>query len=150
MIDGRTLNINKPEIFVFGSNLAGLHGRGAALWAYKHYEAKTGVGKGLTGQSYALPTKDENLKVLPLSEIKKYADEFILFAKEHIIYNFILTPVGCGLAGYTALAIAPLFKKATELNNVKIPYEFQSIYDAEKAFSVSPNKLRNRPAPKME
>ena len=98
------------NIFVFGSNLAGRHGRGAAKHALSKCGAIYGQGKGLQGNSYAIPTKDEKLKSLSLTEIKKYVEEFIGFAKLNPENNFNVTRIGCGLAGYSDEDIAPLFK----------------------------------------
>lgn len=100
------------HIFVFGSNLAGVHGAGAALTAKQKYGAKMGIGEGLKGTSYALPTKDHNIQTLSLAEIKKHVDRFILFAWERSDLTFFVTRIGCGLAGYTDEAIGPLFEDA--------------------------------------
>jgi len=97
------------NIFVFGSNLAGRHGKGAALHAKIVHGAIYGVGVGRTGDSYAIPTKDRYLKTLPLPEIKNYVDAFIVYAKEHPELMFIITRIGCGLAGYRNEDIAPMF-----------------------------------------
>jgi len=97
------------EIFVFGSNLAGRHGKGAALEARKKYGAVYGVGVGLTGNSYAIPTKGYNLEVLPLEVITEYVAEFKQFAKVNTEYTFRVTRIGCGLAGYVDAQIAPMF-----------------------------------------
>lgn len=99
-------------IFVFGSNLAGRHGKGAALYARKNHAAQYGVGVGHTGNSYAIPTKDRQLRVLPLEEVKKHIREFIAYAKEHPELTFGVTKVGCGLAGFSESQIAPGFKEA--------------------------------------
>lgn len=104
--------VTEKVIFVFGSNLAGRHGKGAALTAMLKYGAKYGVGAGLTGASYALPTKDRGLRTLPLNEIKVYVDEFMEFAKAHYKLTFAVTRIGCGLAGYSDAEIAPMFAKA--------------------------------------
>ena len=113
------------EIFVFGSNLAGRHGAGAALCARKDHGAIYGMGRGLQGHSYAIPTKDHNIKTLPLNEIRFYVNSFLLFAKENPDMIFNVTPIGCGLAGYRATDIAPMFVGYTE--NVRLPKEFQEI-----------------------
>lgn len=97
-------------IFVFGSNLAGIHGAGAALHAKIYCRAMQGVGEGRTGNSYALPTKDYNIKTRPLSDIAKSVDTFIEYAKDNPELQFEVTKVGCGLAGYTNEQIAPLFE----------------------------------------
>lgn len=99
-------------IFVFGSNLAGRHGAGAARYALENEGAIYGKGVGLQGNSYAIPTKDANIKTLPLYEIKKYVDEFLEFAYNHTELKFKVTQVGCGLAGYKAEQVAPMFEKA--------------------------------------
>lgn len=102
----------KDHIFVFGSNLAGRHGAGAALTARKKYGAVYGVGKGPTGKAYALPTKDRDLKSLSLELIQEHVNEFITYAGAHPELTFYVTPVGCGLAGYTHEEISPMFKHA--------------------------------------
>ena len=113
------------EIFVFGSNLAGRHGKGAALFAKQNHGAIYGVGRGLQGNSYAIPTKDHNLKTLPLGEISFYVHSFLLFAEENSDMIFNVTPIGCGLAGYRYSDIAPMFEKCP--NNVRLPREFQEV-----------------------
>ena len=105
-------------IFVFGSNLAGRHGKGAAKEARFVWGAEYGIGEGLTGSSYAIPTKDRNLQPLPLPCIAKSIERFAQFAKANKDLLFYLTPVGCGLAGYKQSEIAPLFKQACLPNNV--------------------------------
>ncbi len=99
-------------IFVFGSNLAGRHGKGAALYAAKNCGAERGVGFGPTGRSYAIPTKDERLNVLPREMIKVYADEFLDYARAHPELTFYLTPVGTGLSGYSQWSMRTLFREA--------------------------------------
>ncbi len=112
-------------IFVFGSNLAGRHGKGAALFAKQNHGAIYGQGYGLQGSSFAIPTKDGKLKTLPLTEIQKYVTMFIEFAEDHPLMTFQLTPIGCGLAGYKYSDIAPMFKEAP--SNVTLPAEFQQV-----------------------
>lgn len=107
------------EIFVFGSNLAGRHGKGAALDAVKEHGAIYGQGRGLQGNSYAIPTKDEFIRTLPLEHIHQSVCEFLLFAYFHPDYKFNVTRIGCGLAGYTDEQIAPMFKDAPE--NCRLP-----------------------------
>ena len=97
-------------IFVFGSNLAGRHGKGAALHARQKHGAEYGVGEGRTGNSYALPTKDERIKTRPLVDVRDSVDKFIEYAKTNPDLQFEVTKVGCGLAGFSELEIAPLFK----------------------------------------
>lgn len=111
------------EIFVFGSNLAGRHGKGSALEAKQKHGAIYGIGVGLQGNSYAIPTKDKNLKSLPLSEIEKYVKDFLVFAKENPEITFNVVKIGCGLAGYKEDDILPLFKNITD--NVKLPADWQ-------------------------
>ena len=101
---------HESEIFVFGSNLAGHHGGGAAYAAFKRFGAEWGVGVGLTGHCYAIPTMQGGVDT-----IRPYVDEFIAFA---------VTPIGCGIAGFTPRQIAPLFAEAMELPNVVLPREF--------------------------
>ena len=99
------------SIFVFGSNLAGVHGAGAAAAALI-YGAEWGKGVGLFGKTYAIPTKDENIKTMRLDVIRPYIEEFVQFTKTHPELHFFVTRIGCGLAGYTDEQIAPLFKGA--------------------------------------
>jgi hypothetical protein len=99
-------------IFTFGSNLAGRHGAGSAKEAVDKWGAEYGNGVGLQGNSYAIPTKDKNLKTLPLDEIKKHVDEFLAFAKLAPDVKFLVCAIGTGLAGYNHQDIAPMFKTA--------------------------------------
>lgn len=105
-------------IFVFGSNLAGRHGAGAALYAKQHCGAILGCGHGLRGNSYAIPTKDANMKVLHLGAIKQYVDEFIDDANYYLETEpkilFKVTAIGTGLAGYKHEDIAPFFSLAPD------------------------------------
>lgn len=100
------------SIFVFGSNLAGRHGKGAALFAKQHHGAVYGVGSGPTGNAYAIPTKDHTIKTLPLVIINYHVAKFLLYATNHPELNFEVTRIGCGLAGYTDDQIAPMFYHA--------------------------------------
>ena len=99
-------------IFVFGSNLAGKHGKGSAFFARKKHGAVYGVGVGRTGNAYAIPTKDKLLNVLPLYVIKSYVDEFIHYAKTNPYLDFEVVKIGCGLAGYSEEEISPMFQNA--------------------------------------
>jgi len=101
-------------IFVFGSNLAGRHGKGAALCARNSHGAKYGVGVGRTGNAYAIPTKDERLRTLPLKRIEKYVAEFLEYARLNPALHFEVTKIGCGLAGYKELDIKPMFADAPQ------------------------------------
>lgn len=113
-------------IFVFGSNLAGIHGAGATKTALQLYGAVKGVGEGRRGNSYALPTKDHFLKTLSLEYIEKYSvHNFLAYARIHEKEEFFLTAVGCGLAGYTPEQIAPMFASAPK--NVKLPRVFREV-----------------------
>lgn len=112
------------EIFVFGSNTAGIHGAGAARDAKRHFEAKHGIGEGPTGRCYAIPTKDGRLSTLPLDAIKVSVDAFIAYTKRHPRLRFIVTPIGTGLAGYLPKDIAPMFTEVPE--NVILPSEFKN------------------------
>jgi hypothetical protein len=115
----------KPnEIFVFGSNLSGIHGGGAAHQAMK-WGAKWNQGVGLQGQTYAIPTKYYNIsRTLTVKEIEPYVNEFIMFAIENKQYNFMVTEIGCGLAGMVIEDIAPLFKQALDVENIYLPERF--------------------------
>jgi hypothetical protein len=113
------------DIFVFGSNLAGRHGAGAAKFALENHGAIYGQGIGLQGQSYGIPTKDENIQTLPLHRIQEYVQEFLSFASSRPDLYFNVTAVGCGLAGYTPDQIAPFFLKYPK--NVKLPMEFRDV-----------------------
>jgi hypothetical protein len=109
-------------VFDFGSNLAGRHGKGAALWARTQRGAIYGQAEGLQGNSYAIPTKDGRLNTLPLSAIRWHVVAFLRFARNSPEMQFELTPIGCGLAGYTPADIAPMFADAPA--NVIMPAEF--------------------------
>jgi hypothetical protein len=100
------------RIFVFGSNLAGRHGKGAALTARLRHGAEYGVGAGRTGNAYAIPTKDYRLNVLPLKTIGQYVKGFLAYAKSNPQLEFEVVEIGCGLAGYKEHEIAPLFHGA--------------------------------------
>jgi len=106
---------NAEIIFVFGSNLAGIHGAGAALDAKYDWNAEYGIGLGRTGDAYALPTKDINIKTLPLESIRKYVKEFVEHAKKNPKQYFYVTAFGTGLAGYTVPQIKRLFGNFKDL-----------------------------------
>lgn len=107
------------EVFVFGSNLAGYHGGGAARIAADKFGAIFGQGIGMQGQSYAIPTMQGGVET-----IKPYVDDFINYAKEHTEKQFLVTEIACGIAGFTPEEIAPLFKDAVEVNNISLPERF--------------------------
>jgi hypothetical protein len=105
------------RIFVFGSNLAGIHGAGAAAFAEQHCGAEYGEGVGRTGNSYAIPTKDEKVETLPLERIRPHVEVFIDYARNHPKLHFALTHIGCGLAGYNwERDIRPLFPAELPIN----------------------------------
>lgn len=115
----------KPMIFVFGSNLAGRHGAGAAKYACTARGAKYGVGIGRTGECYALPTKDHGIRTLHLETIAVYVATFIEYAKANQDCDFQVTRIGCGLAGLNDSDIAPMFKNAPSncyFDNAWSPY----------------------------
>ena len=114
--------LKENEIFVFGSNLEGMHGGGAALIAYNKFGAIWRQGVGLQGQSYGIPTMHGGVDV-----IKPYVDEFIEFAKSHPELKFLVTRVGCGIAGFRDEEIAPLFKDAIDIENIYLPKSFYHI-----------------------
>lgn len=114
--------LKDDEIFVFGSNLAGRHGGGAARVARNHFGAIQGQGVGLQGKSYAIPTMQGGVET-----IKPYVDEFTRFAEQHDELFFYVTRIGCGIAGFKDEEIAPLFANAAILNNVCLPKSFVDV-----------------------
>lgn len=112
-------SLRDNEIFVFGSNLRGIHGGGAARAARIYFGAVMGQGVGLQGQSYAIPTMQGGPET-----IQPYVDEFISFARQHPDMRFLVTPIGCGIAGFEPKDIAPLFTEATEVENICLPQSF--------------------------
>ena len=119
-ISPRWINsLAKNEIFVFGSNLQGMHGGGAARVAYERFGAVWGQGTGLHGQSYAIPTMHGGVDV-----IAPYVDEFIAFAQKHPELKFLVTEIGCGIAGFKTSEMAPLFKGALDIENIYLPERF--------------------------
>ena len=117
-------SLKENEIFVFGSNLAGMHGGGAARIARLHFGAVMGKGVGLQGQSYAIPTMQGGVET-----IRPYVDDFIDFANHHPELHFLVTPIGCGIAGFEAEDIAPLFKRAKEMKNISLPESFWEVIE---------------------
>ena len=112
----RITELAENEVFVFGSNLAGAHGGGAALLAYRKFGAIWGQGVGMQGQSYGIPTMHGGVDA-----IKPYVDEFIEFAKTRPDLTFLVTRVGCGIAGFTNEEISPIFAKAHDVENIVLP-----------------------------
>jgi len=115
----RIMTLKPNEIFVFGSNLGGYHGGGAARIAMDKFGAVWGQGVGLQGQCYAIPTMQGGVET-----IKPYVDEFIAFAEQHPEYKFLVTRIGCGIAGFADEEIAPLFQAALNIENIILPKEF--------------------------
>jgi hypothetical protein len=123
-------NLKENEVFVFGSNLKGVHGAGAAKTALS-FGAKYGIGIGFSGNTYAIPTKNEEIKTMDLKAIKYFVDQFLHQVKNNPEKTFLLTPIGCGLAGYTAKEIAPMFYSAIFMENIYLPESFWSIFISE-------------------
>lgn len=117
--------LKENEIFVFGSNLGGFHGGGAARVALEQFGAVWGQGVGLQGQSYAIPTMHGGVDV-----IKPYVDEFIAFARDHRELKFLVTPIGCGIAGFAIEEIAPLFAAAIDDENIILPESFVKVIES--------------------
>ena len=116
------IKVLKPnEVFVFGSNIQGMHMGGAARMAYEKFGAEWGNGEGLQGQSYALPTMEG------INSTREAVEHFTACAKEHPELKFFVTPVGCGIAGYTPEEIAPMFLDAAKLDNVYLPVSFWKV-----------------------
>ena len=118
----RVEQLSNCEIFVFGSNIEGMHIGGAAKVAYEKFGAEWGIGDGPTGRCYAIPTMHGGPE-----EIRPYVDEFITFAKDHPELTFLVTEIGCGIAGFTPEEIAPLFKNAIEIENIHLPERFWKV-----------------------
>jgi hypothetical protein len=115
--------LGPDDVFVYGANLAWIHGAGAAKLAEKRFGAVRGYGP-FNGRSYGIPTKDMSIETLPYENIRKHVNDFILFAKQSPERTFYVTKIGCGLAGYDVKDIAPLFYDVP--NNVILPKEFAS------------------------
>ena len=117
-------HLKENEIFVFGSNLAGAHAGGAARIAVLQFGAIMGQGTGLQGQCYAIPTMQGGVET-----IQPYVDEFIDFASDHSEYKFLVTRIGCGIAGFAIEEIAPLFSRALDIPNIILPQDFVEAID---------------------
>ncbi|MFZ9848286.1 MAG: hypothetical protein ACO3EE_09085 [Flavobacteriales bacterium] len=122
--------LKKNQVFVFGSNEAGIHGAGAAKLAHKKFGAVWGVCFGLHGQSYAIPTKDFQIRTLPLDKIEFYIYSFLVEVMEYPDTEFLVTKIGCGLAGYSETEIANLFKGKFIPENVTLPESFYNIINS--------------------
>jgi hypothetical protein len=119
------LRLDKNEIFVFGSNTAGVHAGGAAKLANDKFGAVWGQGEGYFGRTYAIPTLEAiHGKKINNVQLSVYVDKFVAFAKTHKEKIFYVTKIGCGIAGFKVEEIAPFFEKAVRLNNVYLPIEF--------------------------
>lgn len=120
-------HLEEHEVFVFGSNEAGRHGKGAAKLAVA-WGACRGVGEGLAGSTYAIPTMDHKVRrALPVCKIRKHVQMFLEFAQRTPEKTFLVTEIGCGLANHAVADIAPLFKDAEEMENVHLPASFRSV-----------------------
>lgn len=115
-------DLQENQVFVFGSNLAGMHGGGAARVARLRFGAVMGNGVGMQGRSYAIPTMQGGTKT-----IRPYVNDFIAYAKEHPELTFLVTPIGCGIAGFEPEDIAPLFEKASNVENIWLPKSFWEV-----------------------
>lgn len=120
-------NLPEDTVFVFGSNLAGTHAGGAAKIANIHFGAIKGVGRGWSGQSFAIPTMNEHLQQMPLSQIQHYVDDFKIYAQNHPKVKYFITSIGCGVAGYKVEEIAPMFKGIAQ--NVIFPASFRAFVE---------------------
>jgi hypothetical protein len=118
--------LDSNQVFVFGSNEAGIHGGGAARLASEKYGARWHQGEGLMGQSYGIPTKDRHLHTLPIEKIKAGVDRFLRLATKRPELEFFVTKIGCGLAGYSTREIRECFVGKSIPSNVVLPIEFQS------------------------
>lgn len=116
------------EIFVFGSNTKGLHAGGAAYYASKLFGAEWGVSEGITGRAYAIPTCTPAIEKVSVQDLKLSVDRFIQYATENNNFNFLVTPIGCGIAGWSAEEVAPMFESAATLPNVSLPEIFWNIF----------------------
>ena len=121
-------SLGEDEIFVFGSNLAGMHSGGAARTARERFGAIEGQGVGLQGNSYAIPTMQGGVET-----IKPYVDEFLELAREWDQTTFLVTRIGCGIAGFKDEEIAPLFAEALDLYNVVLPRSFVEVIMKQRA-----------------
>ena len=124
MTPERIEQLGENEIFVFGSNRGGRHTKGAALLASRKFGARMGQPDGLMGRSYGIPTKDRNLRTLPLAAIESQIAKFLRFAEKNPQYTFLVTQIGCGLAGYQPKDIAPPFPAHRIPENVALPRAF--------------------------
>lgn len=131
------IHIEDNEVFVFGSNLAGSHSGGAARLAYNRFGAVWGKGVGLQGQSYAIPTMHGGVNA-----IKPYVDEFISFTKLHPELIFLVTKIGCGIAGFKDEEIAPLFAAAIDVENIILPKSFVCVISTAESYAAEMSTMK--------
>ena len=124
--------LKENEVFVFGSNLSGIHGAGAARQAYEKFGAVWGQGVGALGDSYAIPTKDRWIVTMLLEDIAVFVKQFEDYALKTPQKKFLVTQIGCGLAGFTPEKIAPLFHNCLTLENVYLPQCFVDVLTKER------------------
>lgn len=136
--------LEENQIFVFGSNESGIHGAGAAAYAQKHFGAAYGMGFGPSGNTFAIPTKDWKITPLPLDVIEHYVKRFIAYTKDrsNVGMDFMVTRIGCGLAGFTPEQIAPFFKECRNQPNIYLPQDFHDVLDGK---YVPPKKIWDFP-----
>ncbi|RFA21051.1 A1S_2505 family phage non-structural protein [Subtercola boreus] len=120
-MDAQITRLEPNEIFVFGSNASGAHGGGAARTAYEKFGAVWGQGHGLQGQSYGIDTMS-GLKAMAAD-----VAEFLDVARARPELMFLVTEIGCGIAGYTPAQVAPYFSEVP--GNVRLPSRFAAIID---------------------
>jgi hypothetical protein len=144
-------DIKKFDVFVFGSNLRGAHGAGAAAFAYRNGLTAGGKGTGMYLRqremvgSYAIPTKGMSIEVLPLSWVKYFIDEFIKEVNDDELgLNFVVTKVGCGLAGFKVPEIAPLFKPLLGKDNVSLPQDFLDFYEGKYKIDINDSDIKDQ------
>ncbi|WP_259327119.1 A1S_2505 family phage non-structural protein [Leyella stercorea] len=117
-------DLQENQVFVFGGNLAGMHGGGAARIARLRFGAVMGNGVGMQGRSYAIPTMQGGTET-----IRPYVNDFIAYAKKHPELTFLVTPIGCGIAGFEPEDIAPLFEEASNVENIWLPKSFWKVLE---------------------
>ena len=119
--------LRRNQIFVFGSNESGIHGAGAAALAHDKWGATWGQGFGPSGLTFAIPSKDWQINTMEVLSIAPYVNRFVQYAITHPDLEFLVTEIGCGLAGYQAEDIAPLFESTLDVGNIKLPMTFLQV-----------------------
>lgn len=132
--------LGETDIFVFGSNLAGSHGGGAARIAFDRFGAVWGEGQGLHGNTYAIPTMQGGVDT-----VRPYVDQFIEYAKSHPSLTFYVTKIGCGIAGFSILEMAPLFREARGITNIVLPKEFVEVIESDDPSALTRYAHKPRP-----